>query len=265
MLFSLLGLAVRHSIVARDASALTGETWYSSSAVSSANITESSNGSVGYCINGTPNGVLPSVRAVVGITCVLSMIGAVLIILSYILIKDTRTKPREILLNLSLMDFIVAAANLIGILINFDNFLRPDIPKPQHYSALNNICKVQASFAMYATISSILWTNCIAVYIFFHILYEGRFKTFWAMVSFYVLSYGLPLILMLWFVFTNKLGYSPYGSSGWCSVVVYDDMTGERHPLALVFANDIWFYLTITLVPVIFIALKCHLKYQVCP
>ena len=263
MLFSLLGLAVRHSIVARDASALTEETWYSSSAaVSSANNIISSNGSVEYCINGTPNGVLPSVRAVVGITCVLSMIGAVLIILSYILIKDTRTKPREILLNLSLMDFIVAAANLIGILINFDDFLRPDIP--QQHPALSCICKVQAFFAMYATISSILWTNCIAVYIFFHILYEGRFKTFWAMLSFYVLSYGLPLILMLWFVFTNKLGYSPYGSSGWCSVVIYNYTTGERYPLTLVFANDIWFYLTITLVPVIFVSLKCRLKYQVC-
>ena len=262
MLFSLLGLAVRHSIVARDASALTGDTWDSSSSASSANINLSSNGSVEYCINGTPNGVLPSVRVVVGITCVLSMIGAVLIILSYILIKDTRTKPREILLNLSLMDFIVGAANLIGIVINFDDFLRPDTP--QQYPTLSNVCEVQAFFAMYATISSILWTNCIAVYIFFHILYEGQLKTFWTMLSFYILSYGLPLILMLWFLFTNKLGYSPYGSSGWCSVIVYDYMTGERYPLTLVFANDIWFYLTITLVPLIFISLKCHLKYQVC-
>jgi G protein-coupled receptor 157 len=254
MLFSLLGLAVRHSIVARDANTLTGET--RQTVASSPNESINTN-----CINGTPNGVLPSVRVVVGITCALSMIGAVLIILSYILIKETRTKPREILLNLSLMDFIVAAANLIGILINFDDFLRSD--SPYQYPALNHVCKVQASFAMYATISSILWTNCIAVYIFFHILYERQLKTFWTMLSFYVLSYGLPLILILWFLFTDKLGYSPYGSSGWCSVIVYNYTTGERYPLTLVFANDIWFYLTITLVPLIFISLKFHLKYQV--
>ena len=159
------------------------------------------------------------------------------------------------------MDFIVAAANLIGILVNFDDFLRSD--SPHQYPTLSSVCEVQAFFAMYATISSILWTNCIAVYIFFHILYEGQLRTFWTMLSFYVLSYGLPLILNLWFVFTNKLGYSPYGSSGWCSVIVYNYTTEERYPLTLVFANDIWFYLTITLVPLIFISLKFHLKYQV--
>ena len=261
MLLSLTGLAVRHSIVARDANVLIGDTWHV--AASSAN--DSGNGSVQYCINGTPNGVLPSVRVVVGITCVLSMIGAVLIILSYILIKDTRTKAREILVNLSLMDFIVAAANLTGIVVNFDDFLyRPEeLPSHQQYLALNNVCKVQAFFALYATVSSILWTNCIAAYIFFHILYEGQLKALWTMLTFYVLSYGLPLILSLWFIFTGKLGYSPYGSSGWCSLIVYDHKTGERYPLTVIFGNDIWIYLTITLVPLIFISLKLHLKYQV--
>lgn len=257
MLFSLIGLAVRHSIAAGDANELTGDTWQSASP--SAN--ESSNESFKYCHYGMPNGVLPSVRIVVGVTCLLSMIGALLIVLSYVLIKDTRTKAREILLNLSLMDFIVAAANLIGILVNFGRFVNPD--SQQSHSKMNSFCEVQAFFAMYATISSILWTNCIAVYIFFHILYEGQLKIFWTMLSFYALSYGLPLILNLWFLLTNKLGYSPYGSSGWCSVIVYSSLTGKRYPLTLVFANDIWFYLTITLVPLIFVTLKLHIKYQV--
>ena len=266
MLFSLAGLqAVSHSITGRDveAPALSNTTWNSSTPADDFEAVE------GHCIGGTPNGVLPSVRAVVGVTCVLSMAGAVLIILSYILIKDTRTKAREILLNLSLMDFTVAAANFVGILVNFDNFLyKPDgiPPTDQHqYHMLNSICKVQAFFAMYATISSILWTNCIAVYIFLHILYEGQLRVFWTMSTFYLLSYGLPLILNLWFLSTHKLGYSPYGSSGWCSVIVYDYTTGERYPLTLVFANDIWIYLTITLVPLIFISLKFYLKYQVLP
>ena len=259
MLFplTLAGLAVGHASDASTSKALTsGSATWSSPVVSLANESQS----VEHCINGTPNGVLPSVRVVVGITCVLSMIGAVLIVLSYILIKETRTKAREILLNLSLMDFIVAAANLVGILVNFDDFLY----KADHqYLALNDVCKVQAFFAMYATISSILWTNCIAVYIFFHILFEGQLKVFWTMLTFYLLSYGLPLILNMWFLFTNKLGYSPYGSSGWCSVIVYNSTTHERYPLTLIFANDIWIYLTITLVPLIFISLKFHLKYQV--
>ena len=222
------------------------------------------NGTTPYCVKGTPHGVQPSVRVVVGITCCLSMIGAILIILSYVLIKDIRTKAREILLNLSLMDLMVAAANLIGILVNFDSYLEHSPSDSHEYRVLDNVCKAQAFFAMYGTISSILWTNCIAVFIFFHILLEGRLSSSLTMCSFYLLSYGLPLIVNVWFLVTGKLGYSPYGSSGWCSVIVYDSATKERFPLTLVFANDIWIYLTITLVPLIFISLKFHLNYQVC-
>ena len=259
MLFSLAQLAVRHNIVAREAGALTSPTGWDTS-LARAN---ESNRTFDYCINGTPNGVLPSVRVVVGITCVLSMIGALLIILSYILIKDTRTKAREILLNLSLMDFIVAAANLVGILVNFDDLLYRPVTLQTRENLVNDVCKGQAFFAMYATVSSILWTNCIAVYIFFHILFEGQLKVFWTMLTFYILSYGLPLTLGLWFLFTDKLGYSPYGSSGWCSLIVYNRVTGERYPLTVIFGNDIWIYLTITLVPLLFISLKFYSKYQV--
>lgn len=218
-----------------------------------------------YCLNGTPGGVEPSVRAVVSVTCCLSMIGASLIILSYVLIKDIRTKPREILLNLSLMDFMVAAANLSGVSVDFDSYFYNEsyVNDTQEYHVMDVACKAQAFVAMYATISSIVWTNCIAVYIFFHIMLEGKLSTVYTMFSFYLLGYGLPLILNLWFLLTGKLGYSPYGSSGWCSVIVSDMKTGKLYPFTLVFANDIWFYLTITLVPLIYISLKFYLHFQV--
>ena len=67
------------------------------------------------CTNGTLIGVPASIRAVVGVTCILSMAGALLIILSYILIKEIRTTTRKILLHLSIMDFVVAAGNGIGL------------------------------------------------------------------------------------------------------------------------------------------------------
>ena len=249
MLFSLAVLAARRGIASH------GQTSYYNA------VTESHN----YCVNGTPVGVPSSVRVVVGITCALSMVGAALIILSYVLIKDIRSKAREILLNLSLMDFVVAAANLIGILINFDDYLYdPGHLSAQRYRLLDNVCKAQAFFAMYSTISSILWTNCIAVYIFFHIMLEGQTKVARMITNaFYVMSYGLPLIVNLWFVLTGKLGYSEYGSSGWCSVIVYNSATGARYPMTLIFANDIWIYLTLTLVPLIFISLKLYSRYEV--
>ena len=248
MLFSLAVLAVQHSQISASSDVLLNPN------------TDK------YCVNGTPLKVMPSVRAVVGVTCILSMIGASLIVLSYVLIKDIRTKAREILVNLSLMDFMAAAANFTGVVVNFDTYLlnpaHPNI-SDHKYHTMNNFCKSQAFFAMYGTISSVLWTICIAVYIFLRIMLDGRNIAQKAIYSCYAVSYGVPFILSLWFVLTGKLGYAPYGGSGWCSVIVYNSTTKDRLTLNLIFANDIWIYLTIILVPLIFISLKFYLRYEV--
>ena len=220
------------------------------------------------CHDGVPYSVQRSVRVVVGVTCILSMLGAILIVLSYILIRDIRTKAREILVHLSLMDFMAAAANFTGIIVNFDqylsssNYTEMDISEEKYY-AMKDLCVAQASFAVYGTISSVLWTICIAVYIYLRIMNEGNVSAKHASYFFYVLCYGLPCGVTVWYVLTGKLGYARYGGSGWCSVRVYDPETGERQPLNAVFANDIWIYLTIILVPTIFISLHFYLRKEV--
>ena len=213
-----------------------------------------------YCVDA------PSVRALVGITYILSMVGAFLIILSYILIKDIRTEAREILVNISLMDFMTAAANFIGVLVNFDTYLNNPIQNgtsTHTYQVMNNLCRSQAFFAMYGTISSVLWTICIAVYVFLRIMLEGKNIAQRAVYIFYCICYGLPFIVSIWFVFTGKLGYAPFGGSGWCSVIFYNSTTGERYILRAIFSNDLWVYLTIVLVPLIFVTLKFHQRYKV--
>ena len=217
-----------------------------------------------YCRNGTPNAVLPSVQAVVGITCVLSMFGAILIVLSYLLIKEIRTKAREILVHLSLMDFMVAAANFVGVTVNFDQYLSDT--KHQYYSErtyniVNTVCKVQASFAMYGTESSILWTIAISVYIYFRIMFDKKPVARRAVYAFYVICYGLPLIMTLWYSLSGKLGYTRYGGSGWCSLVLTH--SNNVYPLDALLGNDMWLYLTIFLVPVIFISLHFYLRFEV--
>lgn len=211
-----------------------------------------------YCVDGTLFGVVTSVRIAVGITCCLSMVGAVLIILAYILIKDVRTRSRRILVNISIMDFFVAAGNVTGTLINFDEYLRDGGSSltPHKYTLIENACKAQASISMYCNTSSILWTNCLAVYIYVQSMLRGQYKVAWSMYVFYIISYGLPLIVTLWYILTGKLGYSPYGGSGWCAVILSDNETGVILPFNAVFANDLWIYLTIIVVPLTFISLK---------
>ncbi len=200
------------------------------------------------CVNNKLAYIPDSVRVVVGVTCVLSMIGALLIILSYILIRDIRTKAREILVNLSLMDFMAAAANFIGVVTNLYEG-KDSIEK--------NLCVAQASVAMYSTLSSVMWTICVAVYVFLRIMLEDSKVAQRSVYGFYVICYGLPLIMTLWFAFTDKLGVDTFhnGGSSWCSLRVntFNEVIG----------NDIWIYLTIILVPIIFISLHFYLRYQV--
>ena len=205
------------------------------------------------CSNGSLNYSPVSVHVVVGVTSVLSMIGALLIILSYILIRDIRTKAREIIVNLSLMDFMAAASNFIGVVSNLARIATAD---PQN-TVINNLCIAQASFALYGTISSILWTICVAVYVFLRILLENSKVAQRAVYGFYVVCYGVPFIMTLWFSLTGKLGVDPYGGSGWCSIKVYDNLLNP------IFGNDIWIYMTIILVPLIFISLHFYLRNQV--
>lgn len=215
-----------------------------------------------HCHNGKLYSVGTDVLVVVGITCVLSMIGASLIVFSYILIPQIRTKAREILLHLSLMDFMAAAANFAGILANFDKYLsRTDLPEAK-YNAINNLCIAQASFAMYGTESSVLWTICMAVYIYLRIMYEGSPVAKRACYAFYAICYGIPLIMTVWFACTDKLGYSSYGGSGWCSVILTDEK-GNPTPFRAVIGNDIFIYVTIILVPLIFVSLHFHVRSQV--
>jgi len=57
------------------------------------------------------------VRIVAGVTCGLSMIGSLAIILSYIFIRSVRSKARELLVHLSIMDLTFTSANLIGLVL----------------------------------------------------------------------------------------------------------------------------------------------------
>ena len=220
------------------------------------------NNSTVYCQHGLPIAVLPSVQVVVGITCVLSMFGAVLIALSYLLIKEIRTKAREILVHLSFMDFMVATANFVGVVVNFDQYLANKQYSGRTYDIVHALCVTQASFAMYGTLASILWTIAIAVYIYLRIMFNKKPVARRAVYAFYVICYGLPLIMTLWYTLERKLGFSRYGGSGWCSLVLTQSY--HAYPMDALLGNDMWLYLTIFLVPVIFVSLYFYLHFLVC-
>ena len=212
-------------------------------------------------------------RILVGITCSLSILGSLMIIVSYIGFKSLRTTPRLILVHLSIMDLGVAVANLVGISVNFnkyyfDNtntsykFRLPILKDPG--TTINNACITQAVFAVYFTNGSFLWTLNMAVYLYLRIVHFQRPRA--ARCSFYligILCYVLPVLIVLWKLLTHRLGYSPFSSEGWCGDKLIDLTTGERQILLDIISYKMWLYLTFVLVPILNMSVLCYIYREV--
>ena len=218
------------------------------------------------------------IRVVVILTCALSVLGSLIIVFSYGYFKQLRSKPREILLHISLMDFGVSLANLIGASVYFDRFYHipffntSDLTLDSEYdddddatvsdhtftapSTIEGFCTAQAFFAGYFTLGSIFWTIFLSIYIYIFLLYQNTKPNLpnYSFLMSYLISYGTPLIILLWLLLTHRLGYSPYNSSGWCSLIVQDPSTGDIDIYAVVFGNDLWIYLAIIIIPTLYFA-----------
>ena len=204
-------------------------------------------------------------RASVGFTCILSMIGAALIVFSYLFFKNLRNRARLILVHLSIMDFGAALSNLIGNFIYFDRFYASYnatctvYHTPQHHY-IESLCEGQAFFAHFFTMGSVLWTISLAVYLYCLLMY---YKTSLAQMSLYAsyfLCYGFPLIICVWLLLTKKFGYT---GEGWCTLLFVDLMTGRPNRFVAVLGYDLWIYFTMTFVPVLYLAVQLHLREKV--
>lgn len=170
-----------------------------------------------------------TLRVVVGLTCFFAIIGTLIIILSYCLDREVRTKSRQILVHLSVADMGVALANLIGVIVYFDQYIRDCTDAPttsnshlteemslaqqssssMHHihvscNVLYSLCKAQAFVAGYSTLASVLWTQILAVYIYCLVILPNN-KIYVKVVYFaYVYCWGMPLLVCFWLIFTGK-------------------------------------------------------------
>jgi len=170
-----------------------------------------------------------TLRVIVAIICCLSMLGSLLIILSYFMIKEIQTKSRQILMHLSIADFGVACCNFIGVSIYFDQYIRwCPTEKEDRYNnsvmavfshlrggnlghssvvsckALQGLCEAQAFVAAFSTLASVLWTLSLALYIYCLVVHsksKAHLKVVWVA---YVLCWGLPLFISIWLISTGK-------------------------------------------------------------
>ena len=224
-----------------------------------------------------------SLRAVVGLTSALSVVGSLLIVLSYVCFRDVRTKAREILMHISFMDLGVGVTNLIGVGVNFSQYFKesckstPILHNQQnHYhnnstdlcnvhTLLGGLCKVQGGLANVFTIGSVLWTICLSMFLYLLVSRKDtkEAKIFVRFANFF--CYLMPVGITLWLVLTGRIGYSVYESTGWCGTVFISGPPDnrERDIIGATFGYNLWILLTFVLVPVLSISAHMYIRDEV--
>lgn len=212
----------------------------------------------------------------VAITCILSIAGSSLIILTYFCFKDIRTLARHILVCLSIADFIVATANLIGLLFYYKRFVPAHGERGHENHTANSThnhipahwCEVQAAFTVYGTQSSILWTIAVAAYMFVLIVLPK--KRHWGnrlLLFFHVVCWGVPFILTLWLGIDGFLGFEHSATPGFCAIkgtIRAEGLNGTTthyqaiYPIIL--GYEVWLYIAFILLPIFCVITTCHAK-----
>ena len=216
-------------------------------------------------------GYLLALRVAVSSSALLSLLGSSLIVLSYLCFPEVRTLARQLLVNLSLADFISAAANCIGVLAYYGRFIEAAQTTSSNGSAAaipEDWCVAQAAFAVFGAESSILWTIAVAVYMFIIVVLR---RPVWAKrmaVIAYFLCWGLPAVLTLWLALDGFLGYEAGATPGFCAITgsrgsgYHNESDGFTH-YPIVLGYDLWLYVAFVCLPLLYIAIHCHIKIKV--
>lgn len=188
-------------------------------------------------------------NVVVVVTNVLTVCGSALILVSYLCFPHLRTEVRLILFHLSLMDLVVGLSHSVGGVTMYVGYRNAS-------QTLMTFCRAQAFVGYFAIISSVLWTVCLSTCLFLLSQWSASGIKLGVMRLHFWLScagcYGIPLVLSLWLLLTDRFGYSPYDAAGWCTIVTRTQFRDDV--FASVFGYDLWIYLAMFLITVLYLS-----------
>lgn len=139
----------------------------------------------------------------------LSMLGCLLIILTFIIWKELRTTARAIVVFLSIADFFTAAGYCMAasVYIHFSG------------NSPRTLCRVQSFITSAFPTSSFLWTMHLAIYLFVAIVLDKPLLAKKLVILFHITGWGIPLAIDIPALATHHLGASHSQTSvDWCFV-----------------------------------------------
>ena len=188
-----------------------------------------------------------------GIVTILSIIGSILLILSYVLLRPLRTKSRLLITHLAAANFLQAFPNFLAVFMNFWTRFKLDIPDVNLFVDVNvtnvtealacngasklldhtasiycNLCVYQGFISLIGAVATIFWTVCVCIHYFILVSYQNTKLASQVAYIYCVIAWLAPLGICLWLLFHNWLGFEPTYSTVNCGIRT--DCVPHHHP-----------------------------------
>ena len=238
-----------------------------------------------------------------GIVTILSIIGSLLLILSYVLLRPLRTKSRLLITHLAAANFLQAFPNFLAVFMDFRTRFKLDIPVTRDVNLLVdanvtnvtealacngasklldhsasiycNLCVYQGFISLIGAVATIFWTVCVCIHYFILVSYQNTKLASQVAYTYYVIAWLAPLGICSWLLFHNWLGFEPTYSTVNCGIRT--DCVPRHHPyhykdghtnhwnraIGLLFGLKIWQVLAFLIIPCLFVAIQCKNRKRV--
>ena len=236
-----------------------------------------------------------ALTVVQGVITFLSIVGSVLLILSYVLLRPLRSKSRLLIAHLAAANFLSALPNFLSVFMDFRTKFMVPLSSANTTTATSlfnitealscsgntkifnhsgsvycNLC-VHLEFVNHiGTLSTIFWAFFVCIHFFILVSYQNTKIASRATYIYYVIAWFVPLGICLWLLFHNWFGFVPAYSTVNCGIRTicvphhhpyhYQDSYSKKNwnrIIGVLFGIKIWQVLVFLVIPCLFVAIRC--------
>lgn len=212
-----------------------------------------SNGLVSFDI-----GKVPSYLNIVSSS--LSCMGSILIVFTYLVLRDMRTGAQTVITLLAIADFFTA----FGYIIGSSNFIAAFNSEDSNTcSTFTSICEIQSFITTWSTMSSYCWTCILAFYFFLVLVYQKGALAARLIPLYNIIAWLGPLCIVGPMLVFGKLGYAPYVASNWCYIkdTAAAPLTKKLPVIVyILLAGKLWEVISYIVVMVLYIRIRWSFK-----
>jgi len=169
------------------------------------------------------------------ISCSCSVLGSLLIFISYFALKGIRNVAQKIITALAVADLFTA----LGYILAGWNLLANGSAKK--CSTFNDVCEVQSFVTSWSSLSSFGWSCALALhfYLLLKVKQKSRLATLFCWENLFL--WLSPMVVLVPLLVTNRLGYSNMAVSNWCFIRSTGNKKDKNLETALVFiGGKLW-------------------------